>query len=336
VRRELARVLVAAFLLEVAWGLSSTYLALEIYGELGLPGYFIAMSIGCTSGFISAITSGILVNLLRSRRLPLILIISFTSLSLLCCAMSGANLLLASFLLGLLLSYEPVAISSLGEGIDHGEASGIYYAVSRSGISFGLLIGGFLLDHINIEGLLTISSLLFLSSLPIFPDQDDRMMSMTFKGRTHLRALGALAPILLAEDLVMPLMYSLLEIKLYEALGRSSLTLGSIYAISNLLEIATGPLIGKMVDKLGGLRSFLCSSFVQLAGLLACITLSEGEALILLMLLPIASLYFSSRNKLAVEISGENSTFMLSFITSISSLSDALFYGLLFLLSGTS
>ncbi|MCS7102541.1 MAG: MFS transporter [Candidatus Korarchaeum sp.] len=324
--RGSARTLAATFLVDIAWGLGSIYLTLEIYEELGLPSYFATMGINALAGFIGMLASGIAIDLLNLRRSFISIMILITSLSLICCALSNADLLLMSFFLGLLLSYEPVAVAYLGEEIEQGEASGIYYTVSRMGISLGTFLGGLLLDSLELRGLLILSSLLFLSIIPVIPDDVERFERARSSEGTPARALWFLVPIMLMESLIIPLTYSLLEIKLYDSLERSASLIGSLYSASIMLEVAASPLMGRLVDELGGLRSFLCSSAIYSVSLIACILLHDPTSLILIMILPTGPLYFSARNKLAVELAGRSDVLTLSLPISISSLSDALFY----------
>ncbi|MEM3446130.1 MAG: MFS transporter [Candidatus Korarchaeum sp.] len=327
---ESVRVLAVTFIMDVAWGLGSIYLALEIYEELGLSGYFAAMSVNSLAGFIGALVSGITADFLNLRRSFIVSMISAISLSLTCCALSGANLLLTSFLLGLLQSYEPIAVTRLEEELEQGEASGTYYTASRMGFSVGTFLGGILLDSLSLKDLLILSSLLSLLAAPAIPGGTEE------RGRVRTPWGGivrTLAPVMLIEGLVIPLTYSLLEIKLYDSLGRSASLIGSLYSISILLEIAASPLIGKLVDEIGGLRSFLCSSLIYSISLVACISLRDPISMVLLLMLPISPLYFSARNKLAVELTGGSSVLTLSIPTSMGSLSDALFYGALSLLT---
>lgn len=326
---ESVRVLAVTFIMDVAWGLGSIYLALEIYEELGLSGYFAAMSVNSLAGFIGALVSGITADFLNLRRSFIVSMVSAISLSLTCCALSGANLFLTSFLLGLLQSYEPIAVTRLEEELEQGEASGTYYAASRMGFSVGTFLGGILLDSLSLKDLLILSSLLSLLAAPAIPGGTEERGRV----RTPWGGIVRTLPVMLIEGLVIPLTYSLLEIKLYDSLGRSASLIGSLYSISILLEIAMSPLIGKLVDEIGGLRSFLCSSLIYLISLVACISLRDPISMVLLLMLPINPLYFSARNKLAVELTGGSSVLTLSILTSMGSLSDALFYGALSLLT---
>jgi MFS family permease len=316
---ENLRFLAMTFSLDLAWGLSYIYLMLEIYDHMVLMAYFLAISLGAIVNFLGTL----IFSLIKYRRLISISIALSSSL-LLYFALNNTNYFIMSTLLSLLSCYEPLILESLFGEMEEGEASGTYYTISGLGSIIGLLIGGFLVDSIGIKNLLLISSLVCLLSSIIVPDG---INSEKANWEMNSSTISLLMPILILEGFVTPLAYNLLEIKLYEFFGRSSSLIGLLFSLSMLLDIIFGPLIGKLVDRAGGMISFLSSSSLLLAHLILC-TLEDGIILISLLLIPIQPFYYSSRNKFAIELTGRPEGMSISLPIATSSLSHAIFYGI--------
>ncbi len=317
---ENLRFLAMTFSLDLAWGLSYIYLMLEIYDLYGISGYFLAVSLGAVVNFLGTL----IFSLIKYRRFILISIILPSSL-LLYFALNSPNYFIMSVLLNLLSCYEPLILESLFGEMEGGEASGTYYTISGLGSVLGLLIGGFLVDSIGTKNLLLISSIICLLSSMIVPKVMD---SRKAKWELNSSIIGLLMPILTLEGLVTPLIYTLLEIKLYEFFGRSSSIIGLLFSLSMLLDIIFGPVMGKIVDKVGGIISFLSSSLLLLTHLTLCAFLEDGIILMYLLLVPIQPFYYSSRNKLAIELTGRSEGLSISLPIATSSLSYAIFYGI--------
>ncbi|RSN70558.1 hypothetical protein D9Q81_00690 [Candidatus Korarchaeum cryptofilum] len=317
---ENLRFLAMTFSLDLAWGLSYIYLMLGIYDLHGINGYFLAISLGAIVNFLGTL----IFSLIKYRRLISISIALSSSL-LLYFALNNTNYFIMSTLLSLLSCYEPLILESLFGEMEEGEASGTYYTISGLGSIIGLLIGGFLVDSIGIKNLLLISSLVCLLSSIIVPDG---INSEKADWEMNSGTISLLMPILILEGFVTPLAYNLLEIKLYEFFGRSSSLIGLLFSLSMLLDIIFGPLIGKLVDRAGGMISFLSSSSLLLAHLILCALLEDGIILISLLLIPIQPFYYSSRNKFAIELTGRPEGMSISLPIATSSLSHAIFYGI--------
>ncbi|MCC6029488.1 MAG: hypothetical protein LM591_05055 [Candidatus Korarchaeum sp.] len=317
---ENIRFLVMTFSLDLAWGLSYIYLMLEIYDLYGMDGYFLAISLGAIVNFLGTL----IFSLIRYRRFISISIALPSSL-LLYSALNNTNHFLTIGLLSLLSCYEPLILESLFSEMEEGEASGTYYTISGLGIILGLIIGGVLINNLSIENLLLISSIICLISSLIAPNGISGEESVV-KLELDSSIIGLLTPILILEGFVTPLTYTLIEIKLYEFFGRSSSVIGLLLSISMLLDIILGPLIGKLVDRLSGIISFLCSSVLLLVHLALSTLLEDGMFLVSLLLIPIQPLYYSSRNKLATELTGSPRGLSISLPIAASSLSHAIFY----------
>lgn len=323
-----ARALAAGFLLDFGVSLSYVYLTLEIYGRFGLQAYFASLSLSALANLISTLTLSFLNDLLRSLKLPSIMLISLPSLLAAYLALHSSNLIPLSFLLGLIMSYEPFVIAQLTEEMGHGEASGVFYTVSRIGITLGVLTGGVLFELFGIQGTLLISSMLTLSSLPFLPSGGTSVSKDSGGKNYGMMGLCFLISILILETML-SLSYSLMEVKLYDSLGRSTSLVGFLYSVSTIIDALLSPALGKLIDVIGGLRSFIVAAFIQLVLLFSCTASHSPLVLTALLMLPAAPIYFSAKNRLSADLFGENNFSSLSLPASVSSLSDLVFYGIL-------
>ncbi len=331
-RRQLP-VLVGTLLLELAWSMSYMFMAFETYAQAGFYAYALIRSLPSIAYFLGSRFLGFLSDSSGMKR-PFFLLGGFsTAASLFAMAFLPIDMWVPIISVWYFLSaYEPVMIAYLSSEVGAGSASGEYYAASELGFTLGTALGGVLTDSLGIRNVLLLAALLSVPSLPLFMLAEDeshgpldvrralkRTVQLEFPGRTR-----EYVPIFITASLSISVFYVAFSIKVFEASGRSNSLMGLLIAAAGLLGTLTGPIYGRLTDRLGGGRSFLISCLVYSAYFAAAGLVQDLLLLALLMVIPIFPFHYSSRNALAMELAPEERASAVSVPSSLGSISDAL------------
>ncbi len=331
-KRELAA-LMGTFFLELAWSMSYMFMAFETYAQEGFYAYALIRSLPSLAYFLGSRFLGFLSDSSGIRR-PLFLLGGIsTAASLFAMALSPIDLWVPIISLWYFLSaYEPVMIAYLSSGTGTGTASGEYYSASELGFTLGTAVGGVLTDALGIRNVLFLAALVSVPSIPLFMLTVDgphrpldignairKTIQLKFPGKTR-----EYVPVFLAASLSISVFYVAFSIKVFEASGRSNSLMGLLIAAAGLLGTLTGPIYGRLTDRLGGGRSFLISCLVYSAYFAAAGLVQDLLLLALLMVIPIFPFHYSSRNALAMELAPEERASAISVPSSLGSISDAL------------
>ncbi|MDK2372183.1 MAG: MFS transporter [Candidatus Korarchaeota archaeon] len=325
-------VLAGTLLLELAWSMSYMFMAFETYAQAGFYAYALIRSLPSLAYFLGSRFLGFLSDSSGMKR-PFFLLGSISTVtSLSAMAFLPIDLWIPVISLWYFLSaYEPVMIAYLSAEMEAGTASGEYYAASELGFTLGTAIGGMLADALGIRNVLILAAFVSLPSLPLFMLAKDgpyrsldikgalkRTIQLKFPGRTK-----EYVPMFLTASLSISVFYVAFSIKVFEASGRSNSLMGLLIAAAGLLGTLTGPVYGKLTDRLGGMRSFLVSCLVY-STYFSIAAFIEGLTLLaLLMVIPIFPFHYSSRNALAMELAPEEKASAVSVPSSLGSISEA-------------
>ncbi len=331
-RRELP-VLVGTLLLELAWSMSYMFMAFETYAQAGFYAYALIRSLPSLAYFLGSRFFGFLSDSSGVRK-PFFLLGSVSTIvSLLSMAFLPIDMWIPVISLWYFLSaYEPVMIAYLSAKMEAGSASGEYYAASELGFTLGTALGGVLADALGIRKVLMLAALVSVPSLPLFMLAEDssrgtldlrsalkRTIQLEFPGRTK-----RYVPVFLTASLSISVFYVAFSIKVFEASGRSNSLMGLLIAAAGLLGTLTGPVYGKLTDRLGGMRTFLASCLIYSAYFSVGAFINDLTLLALLMVIPIFPLHYSSRNALAIELAPEERASAVSVPSSLGSISEAM------------
>ncbi len=332
-RRQLP-VLVGTLLLELAWSMSYMFMAFETYAQEGFHAYALIRSLPSLAYFLGSRFFGFLSDSSGVKRPFFLLGGLSTATSLFSMAFLPVDLWVPIISMWYFLSaYEPVMIAYLTTSeIGAGSASGEYYAASELGFTLGTALGGVLTDSLGIRNVLLLAALVSVPSLPFFMLAEDephgpldvsralrRTVRLEFPGRTR-----EYVPIFVIASLSISVFYVAFSIKVFEASGRSNSLMGLLIAAAGLLGTLTGPIYGRLTDRLGGGRSFLISCLAYSAYFAVAGLVQDLLLLALLMVIPIFPFHYSSRNALAMELAPEERASAVSVPSSLGSISDAL------------
>lgn len=334
VRSEQLKVLTATLLLEMSWSMSFFFVTFKTYEEGSFIQYALIRGLPAITYFLGSRFYGFISDSTGSRRIFMIIGATSTTMSLLGMAATPTSLwILIVCVWYFLTAFEPVTIAYLSTEKMGGEASGEYYAASELGFTLGSAIGGFLTDLIGIRYNLLLATAISVPSILLFLSlREDgsttsrveikealyRVFRLEFPRGTR----KVILPFFLA-SLSLSTFYAAFSIKVYEASSRSNTLLGVLVSLAGLFSTVLGPIYGKLVDRLGGKRSFAISCIIYSLYFLAGVIASDILILAILMVLPLFPLHYTSRNALAMELLPEEKASAVSVPSSLGSIAEA-------------
>ncbi len=328
------RALLGILLLELAWSMSYLFISFEVYSKSGFIEYALIRGIPSLALFFGSRLYGFISDSTGLRR-PFFLLGSVsTILALISMSIIPLNWWIFVITVWYFLSaYEPVMIAYLSSDEIGGIASGKYYLASELGFTIGTAVGGVLADNLGIRSVLLIASLVAAPSIFLFWGIKDsprggrldvreaikRTLAMEFPGKTKY-----IVPFLFLAGLSISTFYAAFSIKVFEKSNRSNTLIGILISLAGLFGAISGPLYGKLVDKIGGAKGFALSCFIYSIYFILGAKTQNLSGLALLMILPLFPLHYTSRNAFAMKLAPEESASAVSVPSSLGSISDAI------------
>ncbi len=328
-----ARVLIGTFILDFTWGATFLYMTFDIYSKGSYLMYGLVRGLPAIAYFLGSRFLGYLSDSYNGRKFVLLLSSISTFLALFLMYLTPELLWIIVATVWYFLSpYEVAAVPYLSEEVGEGEASGEFYASGELGFTVGSLIGGVMSDTLGIRPLFLAASLLALTSLPLFLGVEGNLslprkgfleaLSYTIKPEFPGETKKLVLPFLLSGSAI-SMFFAAFSLKLFEASGRSNTLIGVLMAVAGLMGTVAAPLYGKMVDRVGALRSFLISCVIYSAYFLIGALVSDLVALSALMVIPLFPLHYNAKVALSMKLSNGMESTAVSTAASMGSISEA-------------
>ncbi len=193
-----------------------------------------------------------------------------------------------------------------------GRGLGGVQLASLLSVTAGNLIGGEVTKLAGLEStsllgaVISAASLLAAAGIRELRARSQLNMREAAKWAVSLRVpkqLAALAASLLIASISLSQFYLAATAKLMEACSFSPVYYGAVTSASGLLSGLSSPLYGRLVDKLGGYRSYILSCILYVAYLPAVAATSSPLTLAVLLALPLFQFLYIARTALALKLS---------------------------------
>ncbi len=314
--------------------MSFFFVTFKTYEEEGFIQYALIRGLPAITYFLGSRFYGFISDSTGNRRIFMVIGAISTTISLLGMAATPTSLWIPIVCVWYFLTaFEPVTIAYLSAEKMGGEASGEYYAASELGFTLGSAIGGFLTDLIGIRYNLLLATVISVPSILLFLSLKEdgsttsrveikKALYKVFRLEFPRGTRKVILPFFLA-SLSLSTFYAAFSIKVYEASSRSNTLLGVLVSLAGLFSTVSGPIYGKLVDRLGGKRSFAVSCIIYSLYFLAGVIASDILILAILTVLPLFPLHYTSRNALAMELLPEEKASAISVPSSLGSIAEA-------------
>ncbi|MDK2465173.1 MAG: MFS transporter [Candidatus Korarchaeota archaeon] len=332
------KVLIAAFLRDLSWSMTFLYVAFETYERGSVLEYALIRGVPALAYFLGTRIYGSLSDQMGARKPLMLAAAALNPLFPLAIALTGPSSWLPIVVAWyFFLSEEPVIIAFLADRSPGGAAAGDYFMAMEVGFTVGVLIGGLLTEWLGLRRTLLMASA--LSSLAVAA-----LATVREEGRLErpdfLRAVrsalglrwpgdtGRIVPSLLLASSAISTFYVAFSLKVFEASGRSDAVIGLLVSAAGLTGAIMGPIYGRIVDRIGGIRAFTASCLLYALYFVVGSLVSDFKVLAALMVIPLFALHYSARNALAISLAPDEKAAASSVTSAMGSISEALGNGL--------